>query len=184
MRFARALRSYAVAKRALIERGIAAKEVEAMPVGQAILMATSRIFEEMQDESLKCHFLPYWEAKPLLDRADNNLRRIALRQEEPLPVGSLLLPATGAARDAFARMEQRIALLRVIEALRLYGAANGGRLPKQLADITEAPIPVDPVTGKEFSYNLHGDTALLEATPAPYSGSHLRREISFAVKTD
>ena len=183
MQFVRALRAYQIAKRALIERGMTVDVIEAMPVGQAILMATSRVFKEMQDESLRCYFLPYWEAEPLLDRAEKNLFRMKEQWAEPLPVGSGLLPATRAARTAFARLEQRIVFLRVIEALRLHGAANGGSLPKQLTDITVVPIPVDPVTGKPFSYELHGDTALLEATPPPYSGSHLRREISFGTGT-
>ena len=174
-------RSYPLAKRALIERGMAADEVEAMPVGKAILMGTARIFEEMQDEALQGYFLPYWQAKPIMDRADDNLRRMARGMEEPIPVGSTLLPATSAARTAFTRLEQRIAFLRVIEALRLHGAANGGRLPKRLADVTEVPIPVDPATGKEFLYKLSDNTGILEAAPMR-RGFQLRREISFGPK--
>ncbi len=180
MQFVRAIRAYQIARRALIERGMTADKVEAMPVGQTILMATARIFEEMQDEAWRAYFLPYWQAKPIMDRAEDNLSRILHQQGEPLPVGSLLLPATRYARTAFARLEQRIAFLRVIEALRLYGAANDGRLPKRLADIAEVPIPVDPITGKEFSYKLSGDKCYLEAAPLP--GYQLRREISFGPK--
>ncbi|MBN2296273.1 MAG: hypothetical protein JXM70_27835 [Pirellulales bacterium] len=181
MQFARILRSYPIAKHALVERGMTSQEVDALPVGRAVLMATARIFEEMQDEAWKGYFLPYWEAKSIMDRAENNLVRIALRQEEPLPVASALLPATRAARTAFTRLEQRIAFLRVIEALRLYGAANGGRLPERLADVTEVPVPFDPVTGKPFTYKLLGDKCYLEAAPLP--GYQLRYEISFGTNT-
>ena len=181
MRFVRSLRSYQIAKRALIERGMPADKVDAMPIGQVILTATARIYKEIEDESWMGYFLPYWQAKPVMDRAEKNLMRISYRQEEPLPVASTLLPATRAARGAFTRLEQRIAFLRVIEALRLHGAANGGSLPKRLADVTEVPIPFDPVTGKPFLYKLQGDTTLLEA--APLDGHHMRREISFGAKT-
>ena len=148
-----AVRAYQIAKRALVERGMTMDEVEAMSVSQAILLAEVRVFKEMQDEFLSCYFLPYWQAKPLLDRADDNLRSVARECKEPLPIASTLLPATGAARTAFARLEQRIAILRVIEALRLYGAASGGQLPKRLEDVSEVPIPVDPSPANRFHTN-------------------------------
>ena len=65
---------------------------------------------------------------------------------------------------AHARLEQRIALLRCVEALRLYAAAHDGKLPVLLAD-APVPVPVDPITGKEFRYSLEGGTALLRGTP-------------------
>ena len=49
-------------------------------------------------------------------------------------------------------------MLRIVEAIRMHG-----RLPKNLAEITEVPIPSDPGTGEPFSYRLKGDTAILEA---------------------
>jgi hypothetical protein len=181
MHFALAMRSYPVAKRALIERGMTREEVEAMPVGRAILLATARIYDEVKDEMFKAYFLPYWQAQPLLDQADKRLMALARSGAEPLPVASGLLPATGSARTAYTRLEQRIAFLRVIEALRLHGAANGGRLPRQLTEVSEAPIPVDPVTGKPFHYELRGETAAVEAAPLP--GWQLRYEITLGKTT-
>lgn len=58
---------------------------------------------------------------------------------------------------------QRIALLRCVEGLRLYAAGHDGRLPEKLADVP-LPLPVDPVTGKPFGYQLDGVTALLRGT--------------------
>ena len=180
MQFIRAIKGYQIAKLALIERGMTPDEVEAMPVGRAILMASARIYEEMNDELLKCYFLPYWEADSFLDRVEKKLNLIRNQYEEPLPFASGLLPATRAARRAYTRLQQHIAVLRVLEAIRLYGAGNDGRLPQQLSDITEVPIPVDPVTGKPFSYKLHGNTGILETTPFP--GWWSRYEIRFASK--
>ena len=61
-------------------------------------------------------------------------------------------------------MDQRIGLLRHIEALRLYAAEHDGTLPAKLADVP-VPLPVDPFTGKPFRYEVTGNTAHLRGTP-------------------
>ena len=76
----------------------------------------------------------------------------------------------GAGRDdvrrAQARLDQRIALLRHVEALRLYAAEHDGALPANLSEIS-VPLPDDPFTGKPFRYEVTGDTAHLRGTPPP-----------------
>jgi hypothetical protein len=62
-----------------------------------------------------------------------------------------------------ARLDRRVAALRCVEAIRLYAAAHGGRLPPTLAAVKEVPVPEDPLTGKPFAYRLENDTATLEA---------------------
>ena len=71
------------------------------------------------------------------------------------------MPAIKTSRVAMARNDRRIAVLRVIELLRIYGASHDGKLPEQLADIAEVPIPIDPVTGLPFDYRLEGGKAIL-----------------------
>ena len=56
------------------------------------------------------------------------------------------------------QLEQQIALLRHVEALRLYAAEHDGKLPAKLSDIS-VPLPIDPVTGKPFVYAVDGATA-------------------------
>ena len=51
--------------------------------------------------------------------------------------------------------------LRCVEAVRLYAAGHGGKLPPKLADVKEVPVPHDPVTGKPFEYKVSGDRATL-----------------------
>ena len=70
------------------------------------------------------------------------------------------LPRVVELRRLQGRLEQRIALLRHVEALRLHTAENGGRFPASQADVA-VPLPVDPFTGKPFEYTLTGDTARL-----------------------
>jgi hypothetical protein len=67
-------------------------------------------------------------------------------------------------RRAQGRLEQRIALLRHVEALRLYAAAHAGTLPEKLADV-EVPLPVDPFTGKAFRYEVKDGVAHLRGSP-------------------
>ena len=75
-----------------------------------------------------------------------------------------LLPDVVGIRRALGRLEQRVALLRHVEALRLYAAAHDGRLPATLADLP-VPLPDDPFTGKPFHYQADGATAHLRGSP-------------------
>ena len=67
-------------------------------------------------------------------------------------------------RRAKARLTQRIALLRHVEALRLYASGHEGALPASLSEIP-VPLPEDPFTGKPFRYEVIGNTAHLRGTP-------------------
>ena len=62
------------------------------------------------------------------------------------------------------RLDQRIGLLRHVEALRLHAAEHDGALPANLSEIS-VPLPVDPFTGKPFRYEAAGNTAHLRGTP-------------------
>ena len=75
-----------------------------------------------------------------------------------------LLPQVLESRRAQARLEQRIGLLRHIEALRLYAAEHDDRLPMHLSELS-VPVPSDPFTGKPFDYKLDGGTAILRSGP-------------------
>jgi hypothetical protein len=92
----------------------------------------------------------------------------------------VLLPAIGAVHQAAARSQRAIAVLRLIEALRIYGAAHEGRLPETLNDLTEVPVPIDPFTGKPFEYRREGDRAIIEGPPMP--GLLLKLEIQMTGK--
>ena len=39
---------------------------------------------------------------------------------------------------------------------RRYAARNDGKLPARLADLIDAPAPINPLTGKEFGYKVTG----------------------------
>jgi hypothetical protein len=98
-----------------------------------------------------------------------------------LPIAVLFLPAIRRAWAAHARIDRRIAALRCVEAVRLYAAAHGGRLPPTLAAVQEVPVPPDPYTGKPFAYRLANGVATLEGPPPAgekaNAGNALRYEL-------
>ena len=47
----------------------------------------------------------------------------------------------------------------------MHAAAKDGSLPESLDEIKLVPIPLDPVTGKPFSYTKAGETATLSGPP-------------------
>jgi len=154
------LRGYPMAKRALVAQGRSLEEVEAMPVTQVVAIHTVRTFSELRDDEFKWFSLPWWQAESGMKKADRRLREEG-RRRKIIPLAQMLLPALQAAKHAEARVERKIALLRMIEALRLYAASHDGHLPAKISDLTEVPIPIDPYTGKPIECRIEGDVATL-----------------------
>jgi hypothetical protein len=143
------------ARRRLMELGIPEERLLRFPPEQVLLLDQKREFEVRRDEYLKLVKLPAWQIEAMAAKL------------KPAKEGTLFGsfdPAIHRVRRAQTRLEQRIALLRHVEALRLYAAEHGGQLPQKLADIS-VPLPDDPVTGKPFPYTLEGGTAHVRGTP-------------------
>jgi hypothetical protein len=173
-----ALWAYPRAKQGLIARGYTAAQVDAMPVARAILLDTMQTYNEFRDEMFKWFDVPWPQAQERIAAAERHLR--TAEHQGAIPLARILLPAIGGAYRAEAKHERSIAALRVVEAIRLYGAAHAGRLPGRLDDIAEVPVPPDPTTGKPFVYGRTGESALLESPGGKAQG--MRYEITFAPK--
>jgi hypothetical protein len=165
MLIGRAIRHYPQAKRWLLERGRSEDEVEQMPVAQVLMIYTLDTYDELRDERFKLAGLPYWQIHDRLREENVQLRRLS-DEREVMPLAGTLLPAISNVALAQGRSDRNFCLARIVEALRLYAAAHDGRLPERLGDVSEVPIPGDPVTGGDFVYRLSGGTAVLE-TPLP-----------------
>jgi hypothetical protein len=150
------------AKAGLVAMGHARAEVEAMTPEQAVAIHTAETFDDLRDEMFKWFYLPYWQARERAQRAERELTAEG-KQREVVPLASLLLPAVGKAHFSAARLQRQVAALRCIEALRAYAARHDGKLPARLDDLTETPLPPNPVTGKPFPYRLEGAGAVLSA---------------------
>ncbi len=174
------IRGYPIAKRGLIGRGLSIEAVEAMPVAQVCLWYTMQTYKELRDDIFKWFYVPYPKSHEGVRRADEQITESVREGREILPLAAIFLPAMSAARRADIRCDRQIAALRVIEALRLYAAGHDGKLPRDLDQIREVPIPNDPVTGRPFAYQLRRDTAILEGPPL--SGKPFRFEIKMVRK--
>jgi hypothetical protein len=124
---------------------------------QVILLDEKFTYEIQRDEWMKAMALPYWQGQHAIAR----VKAAKPARETPLAV---LVPPYDKVRLAQVRLDQRIALLRGVEALRLYAAENGGKLPAKLDDLS-VPVPIDPVTGKPIRYERIGAKAILRGTP-------------------
>lgn len=158
----KAIQGYPRAKRELIAAGRLSEQVEAMPVAQVLLLHTLQTYNELRDNQFKWTALPFWQAHDGMQRASERLGAES-RRREIIPLAGTLLPAVQSVSHAQARGERTIAMLRTVEALRLYAAAHDGRLPQQLDDISEVPVPRDPLSGGPFIYECSDNAAVLEA---------------------
>jgi len=159
------------AKQALIDQGRPRDKIEAWPPLQVALMFGLLEFDEHLDEMMKWDNFPYYQAEAGLEEARRKLRSLRARPLElrSFPLTVFLLPAVDRTLIARSRLERQLASLRCVEAIRLYASGHGGKLPAALADVTEVPLPICPLTGKSFEYRLQGDTAFLSAPEPPKS---------------
>ena len=173
-----ALKFYPQAKKELIAEGRKPEDVDAMPIFQVYVIHALRQYFNLQDDLFKWYTLPYAQAFPGLERADQDIRK-ARRRLEAIPFVDLL-PAIVKVYTAYARLDRRIAAQRCIEAIRLYAASHDGKLPEALNEITEVPVPEDPMLGKPFDYHASGNHATLRAaaSPSTVSANELTYELT------
>ena len=145
------------ARRRLAERGIPEERSLRFPASQVILLDELREFEVRFDDLMKAITFPAWQYEA--DTAGTPSKK------EPSLFADALVPAVSTVRRAQGRLEQRIALLRHVESLRLY-AAEHGAWPASLSAVP-VPLPDDPFTGKPFRYEVIGETAHLRGSPPP-----------------
>ncbi len=159
---------YSDAKEFLARKGYSQERIEMLPAAQAVLIYQKQEYLEMLDNLFKWFEVPYYQAQPHLQKAEKRLDNHQHTKGIKMNLFCTLLP--GLSRVAFLqeRLERNIALLRTIEAIRMFAADHSGELPGSLAKITTVPIPVDPVTGKNFIYRrIDAQKARLEAPVAP-----------------
>lgn len=139
------------ARRRLVEDGTPQETVSRFPADQILLLDEKRACVVRHDEVIKLVHLAAWHVDAIAEDIASQER-----------VLFDLAPAIVNVRWAQARLDQRIALLRHVEALRLY-AAEHGKLPERISDVS-VPLPVDPFDGQPFRYELSGGTAHLRGT--------------------
>ncbi len=155
---------YPEAKRYLLAHGKTPRIVEAMPVSQAVLIYHLRTFEQSRDDIYKWAYVPFWQGRKGILQAEKGTTDFEKQMKRNIFFRFLALSY----RPYFVatNLDRQIAALRCIEAIRMYAANHNNKLPSSLNDITEVPLPIDPVTGRPFIYSAQENKAALEA-PAP-----------------
>ncbi len=159
------------AARRLAGQQIFVIEVGKLSPAQVLLLDEKRAYEEQRDERLKLLALAPWQIARLSGKETNHGGSGFFTD---------LLPDVVKIRKAQARLEQRVALLRHVEALRIYAAAHDGKLPATLADCA-VPLPDDPFTGKPFRYEVGGKVVHLRGGPAGDRAKNATGEVHYEV---
>jgi hypothetical protein len=122
---------------------------------------------QLNREHLAVALLEPHEAVPRSIAED---KRLALACADELPVATTLLALSNQFIHTAWELEQKFAMLRVVEAIRDWSGRNDGKLPASLDDLT-LPIPADCLTNKPFRYELAADgkTADLRSGKVPYA---------------
>jgi hypothetical protein len=181
-----AARSFPAAKKYLLSKEFSAEQINAMSVSQVSLMYALAVFDECYDEIYKWQSFPYWQARAGMARSRTRFDEMLRQQPEAMFLARNLMPAVSSVSFRKAWTDRRVAMLQVVEALRLHAAVSG-KLPERLEDIQVVPVPVDPVTGKAFQYSLVENRGILFAPPPPgeaeAEGNALRYELTLALAT-
>ncbi|HEX4073610.1 MAG TPA: hypothetical protein VHX68_20690 [Planctomycetaceae bacterium] len=159
--------NYPEAKQLLIDAGRPKDEVEAMPVEQAVWLASFHRWHSFWDEMIKWTFLPGPQRLVGLQQVVRRLADFHDAHRDAIFELTELIAAVPQALAASDRADRQLALLRIEEAIRLYASAHSGQLPDSLDKIDAVPIPKDPMTGTSFVYRLDGDHAVVETPPTP-----------------
>jgi hypothetical protein len=148
------------ARQRLVELGLSEERLMRFPADQVLLLDEKRELEERFDDIVKTINVSFWQVEALH-------AQIKLKKPPALFADALVHHRYSVIfnpREAQGGVDQRIALLRHVEALRLYAAEHDGTPPTKLSDVP-VPLPVDPFTGKPFHYEVTGNTAHLRGTP-------------------
>jgi hypothetical protein len=160
-------KEYEADKEVLVAQGRPRELVEKMPHAQVAILRAFVEYDRLSDEMLKWQSFPYAEALPHLRQS--RARVIAELKKSDAPLGAQLVGLWLSNYQSYfacrALIDRRFAALRCVEAIRLYAAAHGGKLPPELAAIQEVPVPDDPVTSRPFHYRVNGERATLHAPP-------------------
>jgi hypothetical protein len=159
-----ATRVYPQGKQYMQSQGYSAEQVEAMPVGQVILLHGLHEYEVLRDDNYKWWTIPFWQAWPGLREEDKRVTQAKLSGRGFMFTDTL--PSLAMAYAQATQVDRQVAALQCIEAIRMYAAGHNGQLPDALADIHEVPIPANPMTGEPFGYRRDGNKAVLDA-PVP-----------------
>lgn len=178
------LKAYPIAKRDLIASGFDAKKLEEMSTGQVIAIYARDCYLQFGSEYRKWMSVPFAQGHERLRKSNERLISEGYMSttpnipsdRDPLLINTRLGYSAENVLAAENRQAFMAAALIAIEAIRMHAAANGGKLPTSLDQITVVPVPNDPSTGRPFHYRVADGKAELLVLPTDpnntFSGRH------------
>lgn len=158
---------------------LASEQVSAMSDTHVVFLALVRFYERNSAEQLKWIYLPFWQARTYSPLDDDITFKSQLEQLGWVgSIAELVIGDFDVLATARARVDQKIALLQTVEAIRLYGAAHNSQLPRSLADLP-VPAPLDPCTGQPLQYDVQQNGKAI-LTGHPFAAIQWRLVIQFA----
>jgi hypothetical protein len=148
----------------LVNAGWKKDQLMALPAEQVVTLDLLMTYKVFADEAATAFFLPYPEASRELKAIQLRVKAFREDAEECAALPLIMIQPLIDCRAALTRSEHNFAVLRTLEALRLY-AARHGALPAQLSDVTDVVVPNDPATEQPFRYSLDGDVARISSSP-------------------
>jgi hypothetical protein len=161
------------ARQRLIEAGYGPDLVKTFPPMQVILVDEKRDYEVQRDERIKLLALPIW----LIDSPVGGKELTS--EGDGLLVD--LLPHIIKLRRTQGQLDQQIAFLRLVEALRMDAARHNGTLPAKVSDVS-VPLPMDPVSGKPFVYAIDGAIAHIRGCSVQADEKAPRSNVHYEVR--
>lgn len=136
-------------------------EMDAMSMPELLVRWHIAPWRRIRDQHYKWLYLPTRESRGFMEREKERMKLASDPNESTFFSDESLLgiPAIQKAPGRFAR---QVAALRIVEAIRMYLAANK-KLPSNLDEIMNVPIPQDPMTGEPFAYKRKDGAAILRS---------------------
>lgn len=164
---------YPTAKKAMLAAGKTEAELDVMPHAQVVMLDSMIRCRNARDEYFVWVNAPYPEGLEGMRKAVEQFKNL---KGNPMAIPQqllvLLLPAVEKIYAAEIRLARRIASLRTVEAVRYAAAKNNGTFPASLNNLANLTVPVDPLTGKAFGYQVEGGMAIITVPPPPGEQAH------------
>ena len=165
------------ARKRLVQQGAKPEIIKDMSIIQIAIIDDFHRYEILRDDFFKAYHLPHYQAAPWIAQTEDLMKKSKAKGDI---IGPALLPAVWKVKSAQVRLDQRFAMLRVTEAIRLHAFENGGKLPASLDEI-KLPLSNDPTNGKPFTYAVKDGVATLSGADTK-SGERANRIYEIRLK--
>ncbi|MBI9018521.1 MAG: hypothetical protein JEZ07_14810 [Phycisphaerae bacterium] len=158
------LKYYPQARKYLLANGWLTEKIDNMEKLQISMIYTLELAQHSIQRLHRWFNIPYHQAINKIKSEQEAIKGL-LKSHQDLP-GNILLSSTSNIKKSycmFTTVDRRIRALRIIEALKLH-VHKTGKLPDSLSQIKCVPIPIDPITGKDFRYKLKNNIATIDCT--------------------